>query len=131
MTAHHKHLLVIDDAAELRTLFAAILEDAGYRVSLRGTTPALAEVAQLRPDAIVLDLLLGDDEDRGWEFIVAMRDHPKLRPVPIVVCSAATALVQRLGNLFAETGVAFVAKPFELDVFLATIERATTGPRSG
>jgi len=115
------HVVVVDDAEELRILFAAILMDAGCRATLLAAAPSGAELASLAPDAVVLDLLLGDDEDASWRLVEAMRADPRLRPVPVVVCSASTPLLRRLDDRFAEMGVVSVPKPFDLDDFLGIL----------
>ena len=117
-------VLVVDDAPELRALFRDALGDEGYRVTLAAAPPNLAEVRALRPDAIVLDLLLGADEGAAWAFIRDLRDDPVLGDVPIVVCSAATRLLERLAPALRDCGAAVVPKPFELDVLLDEIARA-------
>jgi len=117
------HVVVVDDAEELRTLFAAILADAGCRATLLAAAPPPDELAALAPDAVVLDLLLGADEDAAWGLIEAMRADPRLRGVPVLACSAATALLERLGGRFAELGLAAVPKPFDLDDFLGALSR--------
>ena len=117
------HILVIEDAAELRTLFRDVLEEEGYRVTLRAEAPDVEEVARLRPDLIVLDLLLGDDEEAAWELARRLEGDPRLAAVPIVVCSAATHLLRRLEAPLRDLGAEIVPKPFGLDDFLGAVER--------
>jgi CheY-like chemotaxis protein len=118
------HVLVVDDASELRAVFRDILEDAGYRVSLVAAAPCAAAVARLRPDAILLDLLLGTDETAAWELVQALRRSPETCTVPVVVCSAATLLLQELEPGLRALGATFVPKPFALDDLLDAIDRA-------
>ena len=117
-------VLVVDDAPELRALFRDALGDEGYRVTLAAAAPGLAQVRAMRPDAIVLDLLLGADEDAAWGFLRDLRADPELCAVPVVVCSAATRLLDRLAPALRDHGAVVVPKPFELDDFLAAVARA-------
>jgi CheY-like chemotaxis protein len=121
------HVVVIDDAEELRTLFAALLADAGCRATVLAAPPAVSELAELAPDALVVDLLLGPDEEAAWGLVATMRADPRLRDIPVLACSAATTLLDRLGDRFAAMGVVAVPKPFELDDFLGALSRALAG----
>ena len=121
------HVLVIDDATELRQLFRDALEGEGYRVSLAAAPPALDEIARLRPDLVLLDLLLGEDEGVAWRLVQGLRRDPRLAAVPILVCSAATHLLRRLELELRGLGVVVVTKPFDLDDFLATVDRCAGG----
>lgn len=118
-----KHVLVIDDAEELRTLFRDILTEEGCRVSLAAAAPNVGEIAALAPDLIVLDLLLGTDEDAAWRLLQQLRRDERLAAVPVIVCSAATQMLARrkasLGALAAEV----VPKPFDLDDLLGAVAR--------
>ncbi len=117
------HVLVVDDAPELRALFHDALRDEGYRVTLAAEVPDLAEVRALRPGAVVLDLLLGADEDAAWLLVRDLRADPALRAVPVVVCSAAIRLLRRLEPELRGLGAEIVPKPFDLDDFLGTVDR--------
>lgn len=129
MATERAHVLVVDDAPELRALFRDLLESEGYRVTVQAAAPPIDAVAALAPDALLLDLLLGEDEGAAWELVEAMRVDPRLCAVPVVVCSAATDLLRRLRPRFADLGVAALAKPFELDDFSAVIADAVGRPR--
>jgi CheY-like chemotaxis protein len=118
------HVLVVDDAPELRALFRDALEAEGYRVSLAAEALDVEAIARLRPDAILLDLLLGEDEEAAWRLAQRVRHDPRLSAVPILVCSAASRLLQRLEPELRALGAVFVPKPFELDDLYAAVEQA-------
>jgi CheY-like chemotaxis protein len=131
MAATAAHVLVVDDAAELRDLYQAILESEGYRVTLLAQAPSVGEVGALAPDAVLLDLLLSGDEGAAWGLLAGMRADPRLRALPVVVCSAASELLRRLAPGLAELGAAVLPKPFELDAFSAAVARAVGRPVPG
>ena len=116
------HVLVVDDAPELRTVFRDALEDADYRVTLAAEAPDLETIAQLQPDAILLDLLLAEDEDAARRLAQQVHADPRLCAVPIIVCSAATHLLQRLQPELQALGAAFLPKPFDLEELYAVVD---------
>lgn len=128
MAGSPTHVLVIDDAEELRALFRDILEGEGCRVSVAATAIGIEEMARLAPDLVVLDLLLGHDENAAWLLLRAMRDDARLARVPVVVCSAATELLGRIGAGIVALGAEIVPKPFDLDDFLAAVGRGLAPP---
>lgn len=66
-------VVVVDDSAPIRTRLIARLRDAGHEVVGEAGTAAeaLALVARVTPDAVVLDVLLPDR--RGPEILPALR----------------------------------------------------------
>ena len=118
------HVLVVDDAPELRTVFRDALEDVGYRVSLAAEALDVETIVRLQPDAILLDLLLGEDEEAAWRLAQQLHADRRLRAVPIIVCSAATHLLQRLEPELRALGAAFLPKPFDLAELYAVVDQA-------
>ncbi|MBA3336882.1 MAG: hypothetical protein H0T49_04915 [Chloroflexia bacterium] len=60
-----RHVLVIEDDPALRGLYAELLVDESYRVTLwENPGLDLAEIWQIAPDVILLDLVFGTS-DRG------------------------------------------------------------------
>ena len=123
MAADAAHVLVIDAAGDLRALFRDVLEDAGHRVSVVTRAPSVEEIARLGPDLILLDLVLGGDEEAAWRLAQELRRHERLAAVPLVVCSAATHVLRRLEAPLRALGAEVVPKPFELDDLLRAVER--------
>jgi two-component system response regulator MtrA len=109
-------LVVEDDAAVARTLIDA-LDMAGYRVwhAMDGTD-ARHQLERVRPDMILLDLILPDID--GLVLCYTLKSAAN---VPIVICSATSR--KRDPILALKLGADdFIHKPFELDDLLARVE---------
>jgi CheY-like chemotaxis protein/prolyl-tRNA editing enzyme YbaK/EbsC (Cys-tRNA(Pro) deacylase) len=117
-------VLVVEDEADTNQLLCRILEKKGYACrSAEDGQSALGLVSELRPNAILLDLMLPDMS--GYEMYEKLRQVGPLRRPPAVVVTALEdeAVRQRGFELGAE---AYLIKPFfpamlmeELDNVLA------------
>ncbi|MGE3601193.1 MAG: response regulator, partial [Dehalococcoidia bacterium] len=110
-------ILVVDDDPDIRSVVEAILRGEGYQVTTASNGRLAWElISQQQPDVVLLDLQM--PVMTGWEVLGLMRQHGL--QVPIVVMTAgyrAKAEAERHG------AAAHLAKPFDLDDLLATIER--------
>lgn len=102
-----KHILVVDDEPRLAGLVRSYLEQEGYRVTTAANgREALHLARDLRPDLIVLDLMMPDLD--GWEF---MRLHRRERNTPIIMLTARIDDVDKVAGL--EMGADdYITKPF-------------------
>ena len=116
-------MVVEDDVVVGRTL-ATALEFAGYRVRVAATgRAACALQPRIRPDVIILDLMLPDMD--GLALTSTLK---AVTDAPIIICSARHGEVDRaLGLRLGASD--FVAKPFDLDDFQARIEAVMPGVR--
>ena len=108
-----KHILVIDDDIHIGNLLQEALEAEGCRVSraYSGTEAALA-LDRLRPDLILLDLMLPGLS--GEELL------PRLAGIPVIVVSAKADVDSKTALLLG--GAAdYVTKPFVLRELLARV----------
>ena len=79
-------LLSIDDDPSVAPLLQKMLADGGYRVvAARGPSAAADDARDLRPDAILLDLLM--DERAGEEILHELKTDPATREIPIIIVS--------------------------------------------
>ena len=125
------HILVINDTQEILDLFRIILEDEGYQTSLYSFAfNDLTVVKEARPDLIVLDLLIGN-EDHGWQLLQKLKMDRSTASIPVVVCSAAMHLLRELEGHLKEKGVAVVPKPFDIDDLLLAVRRALANREDG
>jgi len=79
-------VLVAEDDGDFYLAFALELEAAGYRVvrAERGDE-ALTLIRSLRPDGIVLDLVLPVRD--GWEVLKAIKADPETSEIPVLIVS--------------------------------------------
>jgi DNA-binding NarL/FixJ family response regulator len=73
-------IYIVDDHAMLRDGLLALLEKAGHEIAgeTAGATQALADVAHVRPDRVLLDLPL--DGRSGHELLIQMRGRDPAGP---------------------------------------------------
>jgi CheY-like chemotaxis protein len=82
-------VLIVDDAADARSLYGEYLEFCGFRVISAIDLPQGASMAQLHiPDIILMNLAL--PLMNGWEAIRQLRANPRTRDIPVVAVSAHT-----------------------------------------
>src|SRR5687768_1977474 len=83
-------VLIVDDDAATRETFGALLEVAGFEVSMAADgVEALQHLQQDQlPHAIVLDLHL--PRMNGWVFCLEKQKDPRAAHVPVVIISGQT-----------------------------------------
>jgi CheY-like chemotaxis protein len=116
-------VLVVDDVADAADSLADFLRLSGHdaRTAADGGA-ALARMAEWRPDAVVLDLML--PRINGWEMLDSKAAMPDLAGVPVVVLSGYTALPHPLP---AGQVREVLAKPADPAAVLAAVRRAVKG----
>lgn len=119
-----RHILAINNDADVLDLFRELLQDEGYRV----TTQAYADkdlkaIVGLEPDLIVLDYMWPSD-DAGWSLLQMLRMEPKTAKIPVVLCTGAVREVEALSGHLTEMRVGVILKPFDIDHLTAAIAEA-------
>jgi two-component system response regulator MprA len=110
-------LLVVDDDRALRDVLRRALSLAGYEVMLAETgAGALAEVAGVVPDAVVLDVGLPDID--GLEVCRLLRREGNR--VPVLMLTARDAVSDRIDGLDAGADD-YLVKPFDIDELKARL----------
>ncbi len=112
---------VVDDNDE----FVALMEDLlGDRFRVTGILPrSIAELSATDPELVFVDVFVrNDDALGGWELIDLARRDPRLREVPIILCTGEIG--PDLDRLTQLRDVHLLAKPFDLDMLESTMRRA-------
>jgi CheY-like chemotaxis protein len=83
---NQKTLLVIEDNEGFIRVFQRYLVDYGYCV-VGATTldEALMLAHELLPAAFTLDIMMPNQD--GWEILQALKDDPRTRSIPVIICS--------------------------------------------
>ncbi|GAA3289541.1 response regulator transcription factor [Streptomyces cinereospinus] len=116
-SAGPQRIVVVEDDPGIRALLDAALRLSGYEVSCAsGGRDGLVAVERLRPDLIVLDVMLPDLD--GFEIARSLRAAGVRTPV--LFLTARTEVGDRLAGLRAG-GDDYVGKPFSLEEVLLRI----------
>lgn len=84
-----RRALVVDDTQMMREMMGAMLETAGYEVTLAADAQeALLRIAEQRPDVILTDVEMPDMD--GIELTRTLRSMPALADVPIAIVTTLT-----------------------------------------
>lgn len=116
----NEHLLIVDDEESIRLSLERFLSRRGYRVSTAtngGEAVAILD-EQRSVDLVITDLVMPDSD--GRELILAMREEHASVPV-LVISGFPAALLPDAGP--DGKPLAFLAKPFGLDVLASEIRR--------
>jgi two-component system, OmpR family, response regulator len=110
-------VLVVDDEVNIAELVSMALRYEGWQVGAAHTgSKAVSAAKELRPDAVVLDMMLPDFD--GLEVLRRMRaTQPDL---PVVFLTARDAVEDRIAGLTAG-GDDYVTKPFSLEELVARL----------
>lgn len=123
---HEARLLMVDDEPELRRMLLSILHGDGYADVHGAATAAeaLEKARQLRPDAVILDVMLPDGD--GFSLLRELRAFTQ---APVLFLSARDEDEARLRGLGLGADD-YITKPFlprELTLRLGAVLRRTYG----
>jgi DNA-binding response OmpR family regulator len=116
----NRHILVVDDEAQIRDIVALFLNKSGYEVATVGTAAETLRAVQARkPDLVVLDIGLGEDD--GLALLGTLKaTYPEIK----VIMLTGMGFVEELLVEAQERGAdGYVSKLLPLDELLATIQR--------
>ena len=95
-----KRILVIDDDADMVASTSAVLAARGYDVSgATDATEGLKAIRSLRPDLVVLDIMMETDA-AGFDLAYALKEDPATRALPIVILSSFQEHLAEKGSAF-------------------------------
>ncbi len=110
-----QQVLVVEDDADVASVYAMILEHAGFRVAVTSTAmAAMSYIGQKPPDAVVLDLMLPDIDGLELVHYIRNKDVMDGRHTPVVIVSGITGGFQMNQALKAGADL-FLGKPVGVD----------------
>lgn len=118
-------ILVVDDDPDLTNLVRSILEAEDYMVySAESGEEALGEVPKLRPDLIILDIILPGID--GYNICKILKTDDHTSPIPIIILSIMSSVEDRIMglNIGADD---YITKPFDPGELAARVEAVLRG----
>ena len=121
--AAKKRILCIEDETEMIDLMRLILERKGFEfVGAEGGQQALDVLHQVRPDLILLDLMMPGVD--GWEVYRQVKADQGLRSVPVIVVTAKAQNIDKVLGLHIARVDDYITKPFSPQELLDSVYRA-------
>lgn len=121
-------LLLIEDDVDSRRALEVLLAKGGHTIfSASDGRHALKLLETMRPDVIVLDLvmpLMG-----GIEFYASLKHVPRLANIPVIVCTAAPPQMVAMVKA-VQPPSAYLQKPVDLREMLDVIQDVLTQRRT-
>jgi CheY-like chemotaxis protein len=119
--AEQAPVLIVDDNADAHQLYQRFLSGTRFHpVSLRDPVEAVTLAEQVRPCAVLLDVMMPGQD--GWALLGRLREHPATHRIPVIVC---TVLPQ--ADLALTLGAAdFLRKPVGRSALLAALDRCVS-----
>jgi diguanylate cyclase len=105
-------ILMVDDEPTTMEVVQTFLQEVGYHnfVLIENSTEAMAFLEKQRPDLLLLDLVM--PQVSGFDILKAVRSHPKLKHLPIIVLTSSSDYKDKLAAL--DLGATdFLAKPVD------------------
>lgn len=119
-TAETPSVLVVDDNADVLSLFRRYLGKLYDVHAAVSGEEALRLARQVHPAIITLDVMMPSQD--GWEVLQTLKHDPATARIPVIVCS-----VLRERELALSLGAAdFLAKPITAEELLAALQRWAT-----
>ena len=112
-------VLIVDDVPQNIQVLAATLSREGYDIATAMTgRQALAMVAELPPDLILLDVMMPEMD--GYEVCRIMRDSSHAKEIPIIFLTVKDEMEDIIRG-FKAGAVDYLRKPFNNDELLARV----------
>ncbi len=79
-------VVIIDDDENARIMLSRSLLGGHYNVvTLQDSRVSLQRVKEVRPDVVLLDIMMPDAD--GWSILKALREDPATKNIPVIMCS--------------------------------------------
>jgi DNA-binding response OmpR family regulator len=122
MAEDKKMVVCIEDEPEMIDLVKLILGRKGFDlIGAVGGREGLETVRKLKPDLVLLDLMMPDMD--GWEVYQQMKADDELKDIPVIVVTAKAQSIDRVLGLHIAKVDDYVTKPFGPQELLQSVNK--------
>lgn len=126
MTKAQAKILIIDDDPAIGEMLKTLLEFSNYEATVSDKPLQAKEIIlKFNPDIVILDVRLSGVD--GTEVCADLKKDDEISDVPILMMSALTGADKTCKSAGAD---GFIAKPFEMDELLETLQQVLKTKRS-
>ncbi len=115
-----KTVVCVEDEPEMIDLIKLILRRKEFElVGAVGGRQGLETVRKLKPDLVLLDLMMPDMD--GWEVYRQMKADDELKQIPVIVVTAKAQSIDRVLGLHLAKVDDYITKPFSPQELLESV----------
>ena len=115
-------IVCIEDDIEMIDLVKLILTRKGYEVvGAVGGLAGLETIEQVKPDLVLLDLMMPDMD--GWEVFQQLRANEQTKNIPVIVVTAKAQSIDKVLGLHIAKVDDYITKPFGPSELLSSVLR--------
>ncbi|CAG0994447.1 MAG: response regulator [Candidatus Methanoperedens sp.] len=117
-----KKVMVVDDEPDTLELVKLVLESGGFEAVLANNgKEALDQIAALRPDLVLLDIMMPDMD--GWDVFRKIKE--KDPGIPIAILTAKAQNIDKLLGLHVLKADDYITKPFGKNELIGKVKKLT------
>lgn len=117
-----KKVLVVDDEPDTLELVKLVLESGDFEAVLANNgKEALDQIAALRPDLVLLDIMMPDMD--GWDVFRKIKE--KDPGIPIAILTAKAQNIDKLLGLHVLKADDYITKPFGKNELIGKVKKLT------
>ena len=122
MPEEKKTVVCVEDEPEMIDLVKLILGRKGFElVGAVGGREGLETVRKLKPDLVLLDLMMPDMD--GWEVYQQMKADDDLKDIPVIIVTAKAQSIDKVLGLHVVKVDDYVTKPFGPQELLQSVNK--------
>ena len=115
-----KKVLVVDDEPDTLELVKLVLESGGFEAILANNgKEALDQIATVRPDLVLLDIMMPDMD--GWDVFRKMKERDP--GIPIAILTAKAQNIDKLLGLHVLKADDYITKPFGKNELISKVKK--------
>src|SRR5436190_240894 len=124
-----KKILIVDDSAFMRAILKDILTDKSDEISLSepveifeadGKSSALKQLKKLKPNLILLDIVMQESETEGLEFIREIQNFFNTRNIIVISSIGQIAVLDECKQFNIRN---YLQKPFEKNQVIEAVNK--------
>jgi two-component system, OmpR family, response regulator VicR len=121
-------VIYIEDEQEMIDLVRLILSRQGYEITgANGGREGLEKIQQLRPDLVLLDLMMPDLD--GWDVYQQMKADESMGEIPVIIITAKAQSIDKVLGLHIAKVDDYISKPFSPQDLLDSVEKVLARKR--
>jgi two-component system response regulator VicR len=123
-------VVVVNDEPAVLDLYRDILEELNFEpVGMVTTAIETDRIRGFEPDAVILDLQVGDQTGYGLTMARQLREVQRFARIPIIICTANAEALHRHRRMLRDIRVPVLLKPFTVGQIDQAL-RATSAAQS-